>query len=31
VHPLFTFLRKDPQFQALVEKIWGPRLIGKAA
>jgi eukaryotic-like serine/threonine-protein kinase len=31
VHPIFTFLRKDPQFQALVDKIWGVKLIGKAA
>jgi eukaryotic-like serine/threonine-protein kinase len=31
VHPQFAFLRNDPRFQALVDKIWGIRLIGKAA
>lgn len=28
VHPQFAFLRKEPRFQALVNKIWGTRLIG---
>ena len=31
VHPQFVFLRKEPQFQTLVDKIWGVKLIGKAA
>jgi eukaryotic-like serine/threonine-protein kinase len=28
VHPQFAFLRKEPRFQELVNKIWGTRLIG---
>jgi eukaryotic-like serine/threonine-protein kinase len=28
VHPQFAFLRKEPRFQALVNKIWGVKLIG---
>jgi eukaryotic-like serine/threonine-protein kinase len=30
VHPQFAFLRKEPRFQNLVEKIWGTKLIGQA-
>jgi eukaryotic-like serine/threonine-protein kinase len=28
VHPQFAFLRKEPRFRALVDKIWGTKLIG---
>jgi serine/threonine protein kinase/tetratricopeptide (TPR) repeat protein len=31
VHPQFAFLRKEPRFQNLIDKIWGIKLIGKAA
>jgi len=27
VHPDFAFLRNEPRFQNIVEKIWGPRLL----
>jgi eukaryotic-like serine/threonine-protein kinase len=27
VHPQFAFLRKEPRFQSIVEKIWGTKLI----
>jgi len=30
VHPQFAFLRKEHRFQKLLEKIWGPQLIGTA-
>jgi len=30
VHPQFTFLRTEPRFQNIVEKIWGTKLIGEA-
>lgn len=29
VHPQFAFLRKEPRFQNLVEKIWGIKLISE--
>ncbi|HYA62519.1 MAG TPA: protein kinase [Candidatus Sulfotelmatobacter sp.] len=29
VHPQFAFLRKEPRFQNLVEKIWGTKFIGE--
>ena len=28
VHPQFAFLRREPRFQALVEKIWGAKVVG---
>jgi eukaryotic-like serine/threonine-protein kinase len=30
VHPQFAFLRKEPRFQSLVNKVWGTRVIGDA-
>ncbi len=30
VHPQFVFLRKEPRFQSLVNKIWGVKSIGDA-
>ena len=29
VHPQFGFLRKEPRFQIIIEKIWGTKLIAK--
>ena len=28
VHPQFAFLRREPRFQAVVEKIWGTKVVG---
>lgn len=30
VHPQFAFVRTEPRFQRIVEKIWGTKLIGEA-
>jgi eukaryotic-like serine/threonine-protein kinase len=30
VHPQFAFLRTEPRFENIVQKIWGTRLIGEA-